>query len=274
LSKPTKILFFIGVDWFFYSHFLDRAIAAKTAGYDVVVVTGLTRADNPLADHNIKLIGIALKRRSLHPIELWRNLIDFIRVLRQERPDIVHLIALKPIIIGSIACRFVGIKRMVNAVVGLGFAFTSDRLTARVMRAVLSGLFHLVLGHKHTKTVFENKDDLNDFVKKGWVRTQNAVLIRGAGVDTDYFKPDAIAPACASSEQASGPTVMLLSRMLWDKGVGEFVQAARLLKRSSLFWWAILMKTIGARSIETNCWRGRMKGWFTGGVIGRTCAKH
>lgn len=248
MNDKPKILFFIGVDWFFYSHFLDRALAAKAAGYEVVVVTGVTRSNDPLATHGIKLIGIPLKRRSLNPLGLLQNLRQLIGVLKQEQPAIVHLIAIKPIIIGSIACRVVGINRIVNAVVGLGFAFTSDRIAARVMRTVLSGLFRLVLNHKNTKTVFENKDDLNDFVNKGWVKQENAVLIRGAGVDTAYFKPETSAVGLVgvadgaktlvpqdtiTAQPMAEPVVMLLSRMLWDKGVGEFVAAARLLKSSS-----------------------------------------
>ena len=225
-SKP-KILYFIGVDWFFYSHFLDRALAAKTTGYDVVVLTGVTRQDDPLAEHGIKLIAIPFERRSLNPLGLLRNLIDVRRVLKQEKPDIVHQIALKPILIGSVACRLVGIKRVVSAVVGLGFAFSSDKGAARVMRRIISLLFHVVLDKQHANTVFENSDDRDYFLKQGWVKEQSAVLIRGAGVDIERFKPQS-KPAVSPPDNS--PIVMLLSRMLWDKGIGEFVEAARLVR--------------------------------------------
>lgn len=225
-SKP-KILYFIGVDWFFYSHFLDRALAAKAAGYDVVVLTGVTRQDDPLAEHGIKLIAISFERRSLNPLRLLRNLLDVRRVLKQEKPDIVHQIALKPILIGSVACRLVGIKRVVSAVVGLGFAFSSEKGAARVMRRIISLLFHVVLDKQHAKTVFENSDDRDYFLKQGWVKEQSAVLIRGAGVDIERFKPQS-KPAVSPPDNS--PIVMLLSRMLWDKGIGEFVDAARLIR--------------------------------------------
>jgi|AntAceMinimDraft_1070359.scaffolds.fasta_scaffold01043_7 glycosyltransferase involved in cell wall biosynthesis len=224
-SNPnqTKLLYFISVDWFFYSHFLDRAIAAKEAGYEVVVLTGITREDNPLAEYGIKLIGIPFERRSLNPIGLLRNLIDVCRVLKQEKPDIVHQIALKPILVGSVACRLLGIKRVISAVVGLGYAYSSDKISARIMRRVLSALFNFVLDKKHASTVFENADDRAYFVEKGWVLDKGAVLIRGAGVDIERFKPSDRAPET--------PVVILLSRMLWDKGVGEFVDAARQLRK-------------------------------------------
>lgn len=221
-STSKKLLYFIGVDWFFYSHFLDRAIAAKHAGYDVVVLTSLTISDNPLAEHGIKLVAIPFARRSLHPIRFLRTLYDVIRVFNQEKPDIVHQIALKPILIGSLAARWLGIKHVINAVVGLGFAFSSDTVPARVVKSCLSLLFHLVLDKRNAKTVFENSDDRAYFLKRGWVKEKNAILIRGAGVDIERFKPSGYA--------ANPPIVMLLSRMLWDKGIGEFVKAAQYLK--------------------------------------------
>jgi glycosyltransferase involved in cell wall biosynthesis len=238
-----KLLYFIGVDWFFYSHFLDRAIAAKNAGYDVVVLTGISRNDDPLAKHGIKLIGIPFARRSIHPKRFFRNLRDVIRVLKAEKPDIIHQIALKPILIGSLAARWVGIKRVINAVVGLGFAFSSETRPARTAKWFVSLLFHLVLDKHHAKTVFENADDRAYFLEQGWVREEGAVLIRGAGVDIDRFKPvlretvgevTDTQPQTGDQETSSTkepPIVMLLSRMLWDKGIGEFVEAAKQLRQ-------------------------------------------
>lgn len=242
VTSRTKLLYFIGVDWFFYSHFLDRAIAAKEAGYDVVVLTGITRDDDLLSQHGIKLIGIPIERRSLNPIGLIRNLVDVTRVLKQEKPDIVHQIALKPILVGSIACRLLRIKRVISAVVGLGFAFSSEKGSAQIVRRMLSFLFGLVLDKRHSKTVFENSDDRDYFINQGWVNQENAVLIRGAGVDTERFTPNLRETFAHDEQQQSGldetqslpdrnlPIVMLLSRMLWDKGVGEFVEAARQLQ--------------------------------------------
>jgi glycosyltransferase involved in cell wall biosynthesis len=242
-AQRAKLLYFIGVDWFFYSHFLDRAIAAKEAGYDVVVLTGVTREDDPLAKHGIKLIPIEFERRSLNPIGLLRNLMDVMRVLRQEKPDIVHQIALKPILIGSVACRLLGIRRVVSAVVGLGFAFSSDTGGAKLVRRMLALLFGLVLDKRHAKTVFENADDRAYFLEQGWVREEGAVLIRGAGVDIDRFTPslretvdevtDTQLPTGDQETMSvsAPPIVMLLSRMLWDKGIGEFVDAARQLRQ-------------------------------------------
>lgn len=223
LETPPKILYFVGVDWFFHSHFLDRALAAKQAGYRVVVLTQSTSAHNPFAEHGIDLIDISFQRRSLNPIGLIRNLLDIRRVLKRERPDIVHQIALKPIVLGSLVCKMVGIRRVVNAVVGLGYAFSSNQVSARVVRSILSIILRFVLDRKNAVTVFENADDRAYFLNKGWTTAKAAVLIRGAGVDTEHFKP--------SNKATEPPIVMLLSRMLWDKGIAEFVEAARHLQQ-------------------------------------------
>jgi glycosyltransferase involved in cell wall biosynthesis len=221
-ERATKLLYFIGVDWFFYSHFLDRAIAAKKAGYDVVVLTSLTRADSPLAAHGIRVIGIPFARRSLHPVRFFRNLRDVVRVFRAEKPDIIHQVALKPILIGSLAARWLGIKRVINAVVGLGFAFSSSTRAAKIARWFLLLFFKGIFKSSHARVVFENADDREFFVQKGWVNPDGALLIRGAGVDIKRFTP--------RHDGSKPPVVLLLSRMLWDKGVGEFVVAARILR--------------------------------------------
>jgi glycosyltransferase involved in cell wall biosynthesis len=259
VSRSTKLLYFIGVDWFFYSHFLDRAIAAKDAGYDVVVLTKVTREDSRLAHHNIKLLNIDFSRRSLNPMVFMRSLREVIRVFRSEKPDIVHLVALKPILMGSLAAKFVKNVNIVNAVVGLGYAFSSRTRSARVARFVLSSLFKWVFKTPGAKTVFENVDDRDYFLRNRWVCSQTAVLIRGAGVDTERFRPgiqpidevpggmtsdettdkansfqpqeDGVLDTLSGSGATERPIVLLLSRMLWDKGVGEFVQAAEHLQR-------------------------------------------
>ena len=259
-ERATKLLYFTGVDWFFYSHFLDRAIAAKKAGYDVVVLTSTTRPESPLIVHGIRVIDIPFARRSMHPIRFLVNLRDVIRVFRAEKPDIIHQIALKPILVGSLAARWLGIRRVISAVVGLGFAFSSRARAARVARWFLLLFFKDIFKSTESRVVFENSNDLQYFVEKGWVNPSGAVLIRGAGVDIEHFSP--------RSHVAKPPVVMLLSRMLWDKGVGEFVVAARILqaKRGHRYAQFILVgdpdeDNRGAISRE------QLQAWDQGGFI-------
>ncbi len=218
-----KILFFITEDWFFCSHFLDRAVAARQAGYEVLVLTRVRRHRQLICDAGLRLLPLELDRGGLNPLADLLALWHVICVYRNERPDLVHHIALKPILVGTLAARLVGVKSIVNALVGMGFVFTSTGILAKVLRPVLWLLLKLTLNPPGSRVVFENQDDMQTFIAKAMVRKENAVLIRGAGVNTRLFQP-----VVRTDRQ---PVTMLVARMLWDKGVGEFVAAAELLRK-------------------------------------------
>lgn len=221
-SRP-KLLFFVTVDWFFCSHFLGRAVAAQQAGYEVIVLTRVERHGEIIRDAGVRLLPLKISRSSLNPLGALRALIHVVRVYRSESPDIVHHVALKPILLGALAARLVGLHHVVNAVVGGGYAFSSERLLARILRPLVKTALKLFLNPKGSRVVFENNDDLQSFSKTGLVRLADSVLIRGAGVDPRQFRP--------SMGAQVPPVVVLVARLLWDKGVGEFVEAARILRQ-------------------------------------------
>lgn len=220
-SRPT-LLFLVTVDWFFLSHFLDRAIAARNAGFEVVILVSPGSGAQKIQNAGLRVIPIKINRSSLNPLTTLVTLFKIVSIYRSEKPALVHHIALKPILLGSFAARLVGIRLIVNAVVGAGYIFTSNRWSAQILRPILKGLLKLLINPAGSKVVFENKDDRFTFVKEYKVRAEDAVLIRGAGVTPSNFKM-----ANVTSEL---PIVVLVARMLWDKGVGEFVEAASSLK--------------------------------------------
>ena len=214
-----KLLYLITEDWFFCSHFIERAIAARDAGYDVLVVAREQAHGDRIRAAGLRLISIEFARRRLHPLSELRLLLAIVRIYRQEKPDIVHHIAVKPILYGSVAARLTGVPAIVNAPVGMGYAFSSADRTARLLRPLLLLGYRLFLNPHGSRVIFENRDDLESFVASGAVRRTEAVLIRGAGVDLIRFRPKA--------EPTGLPVVVLIARMLRDKGVVEFVEAAR-----------------------------------------------
>jgi len=221
--KPPKLLYFVTIDWFFCSHFIARAIAAREAGYEVVVVTHVERHADVITNAGLRLVPLQISRSSLNPIEAIAAVLQLRRIYAAECPDLIHHVALKPILLGGFAARLVGVHAVVNAIVGGGYAFTSRRLLARMLRPFVTLALRLLLNPGGSKVVFENSDDVSDFCNAGLVRPHDALLIRGAGVDPSGFTP---------RHDFEGPQlVMMVARLLWDKGIGEFVNAARLLHK-------------------------------------------
>jgi len=221
-GKRPRVLYLITVDWFFASHFLDRAVAAAQAGYEVLVVTNLDTEQPGLRAAGLLPIHWHVHRRGLNPISELRALLQLLRIYRTQRPDLVHQIALKPIVYGSLAARVSGVRRVLNAPVGMGFVFSSESLLARGLRPLVRLALRALLNPPRSRVVFENRDDQAGAVADGLVREEDAVLIRGAGVDVRRITP--------APEPPGRPRVVLVARMLWDKGVGELVEAARLLR--------------------------------------------
>jgi glycosyltransferase involved in cell wall biosynthesis len=146
-------------------------------------------------------------------------LLELLHVYIRERPDIVHHIAMKPIFYGTMIARLLYIKAVVNAPVGLGYVFSSKDTQARLLRPFIRLAYRLLLNPSGSRVIFENQHDLATFVRSGAVVKSGAILIRGAGVDTVQFAPHDPAPGT--------PVVMLVARMLVDKGVMEFLYAAK-----------------------------------------------
>ncbi len=215
----AKLLFVVNNPAFFLSHRLPIARAAKAAGYEVHVATP-------------EGAGAEKIRRDFffHPFRLqrggrafWgelRTIVALARVFKEVRPDIVHTVTIKPVLYGGMLSRVLGVPANVSAVSGLGYVFIAQGPVATLRRALVRAAYRVALGHPNGRVIFQNKDDLALF------RAKHAVLIRGSGVDLDAF---ALAPP------AERAIVMLPCRLLWDKGVGEFVAAARSLAGRASF---------------------------------------
>lgn len=223
LNNSHRILFLVTEDWYFCSHRLILAREAKRKGFDVIVATRVTNHGKQIEDEGFKLIPIRMTRSGKNPFKELLALRELVRIYKSERPDIVHLVALKPVVYGGIAARLVGIPTVVAAIAGLGYVFTSRQFKARLLRPVLSSLLRALLNRPNVQVILQNPDDRNLLVAAKVVDQERTVLIRGSGVDVAAFTPT---PECPGT-----PVVLLASRMLWDKGIKEFVGAADILRR-------------------------------------------
>jgi len=222
----SRILFFITEDWYFWSHRLPIARAARDAGFEVLIATRVGQHKARIEKEGFKLIPIGLARKSRNIFKEFLSLFEIVKIYRREKPDIVHHVAVKPVLYGAWAARISGISSVVNALAGLGFIFVAQGLKASIFKKLIIIAYRTAFSAKNTIGIFQNPEDLTSFVDAGILKSEKAVLIRGSGVDTSQFisLPE---PICI-------PTIVLASRMLWDKGVADFVEAARILQKDGI----------------------------------------
>ncbi|MDP6691904.1 MAG: glycosyltransferase family 4 protein [Alphaproteobacteria bacterium] len=222
MSGP-RLLFLMNEALFFTTHRMPVALAAQAAGFEVHVAA-------PFAADPVEVIRGCGFHYHVMPLKrggrsLWgeaRLLARCFRLIRLIKPDLVHHVAMKPVIFGGLASRLMGVGAVVHAVTGLGFLFIRDDWLARIIRALIMPLYRFALGHPNARVIFQNPDDLKMFLDRGLVREETTVMIKGCGVDMTIFAP---------GETPGEPIVVMFpARILGDKGVHEFVQAARALK--------------------------------------------
>ena len=205
---------------------MTLACAARDAGFDVHVACPVGNPAKHLAAEGFPFHAIPLDRCGVNPIHELATLASLIRVYKRVRPDLVHHLRLKPVLYGSLAARFTGVPTVVNLLTGLGYLFTSNSRAARLLRQLVMLACRVAFSHPNQRLVLQNPDDRDLLLRHGVLPVEKTLLINGSGVDTDRFSP--------RPEPVGPPVIMLASRMLWDKGVGEFIQAARILRDSGL----------------------------------------
>jgi glycosyltransferase involved in cell wall biosynthesis len=225
MSAP-KLLFLVSEDWYFVSHRLPLAIAARDAGFDVAVATQVNAHGETIRDAGLELLPITLTRSNLSPTAAARELSALKKLYARRKPDIVHHVALKPVVLGTWAARSTNVKGIVNAIAGLGYTFASASLKAQLVRIPMRHALRSALSAPRTRTIVQNTDDLNELRESRMARAENLRLVPGSGVDLAKF--DVGAPPLGQ------PLVVLPARLLRYKGIVEFVDAARILKNKGI----------------------------------------
>lgn len=202
---------------FFRSHRWPLALAARDAGWRVEVASAPGAALDWIYAQGMPVHSVPFRRKGLHPRGEFGTLLALWKLYRQLKPDLVHHITIKPILYGGIAARLMGLPAVVHAVTGLGFIFSRQGRTARLAQGLTRMAYRMALGYRRAATIFQNPDDLREIW--GLSGHPQSVIIPGAGVDPAEFP--------FVKEPLGEPLVILASRMLWSKGVEEFVGAAR-----------------------------------------------
>ena len=226
INKLKIIIYFVSEDWYFCSHRLPIARKALAEGFKVVVVTRVSNHRDIIKSEGFELAPIGINRGGMNLFSELRTISTLYSYYKKYKPDIVHHVAIKPVIYGALVARLIGSIKIVNAMAGLGFVFISNKKRVKLLRFFVHQLFRFLFNNKNSQLILQNKDDLGYFLKNKLVNNENVTIVRGSGVDVKKFIP---------AEESTGvPIVMLASRMLWDKGVGEFIEAAKILKQEGV----------------------------------------
>lgn len=227
----ARLLMVVNVDWFFLSHRLPIALGALQAGYDVHVATTLSQGREKLEAYGFKVHALEIDRSGAGPFGLVKLLFGLIHLFWKLKPDVLHLVTIKPVLVGGLAARLSPVKGVVYAVSGLGHVFVAGGVLGTLRRKLARVWYRFILGARNMRIIFQNPDDRLKIESITRLQQDQVVMIPGSGVDLSEYHdmplPDGV------------PIVLMAARLLVTKGVREFVAAARRLHASGLeirFW--------------------------------------
>lgn len=220
---------FANTDWYLYNFRRSLALALRDAGHEVILLSPPGPYGAKLQSLGLEWHAAPMDRRSLNPLREIKLLRWLTQFMRAQQIDVVHGFTIKCAVYGSLAARWAGVPARVNAVAGMGYVFTSNDAKALILRPVVRSLLRLALGGKGARLILQNPDDVRLFQQAGLVDDTTIRLIPGSGVDCSRF-----APTDSNLRQPGARMrVVLPARLLWDKGLAEFIDAARLLKAAN-----------------------------------------
>ena len=249
-----KIVFFITEDWAFLSHRLPLARAARDAGWKVVIATHVTTKADVILGEGFELEPIPLDRGGTNPWREFKALFALTRVLLRHKPDILHCVAVKPVIYGNLIAVLTRQKATVSALAGMGYAYTAGSFKVRLLRKALSTAMRLLLNRPRHHLIVQNEDDQALALSIRAATEASITLIPGSGVDLEAL------PALPPPDNEP-PIFALVARMLADKGVREAVEAVS--RVAGILWLVGAPDPHNPSSIG----EAEIRGWEQGGKV-------
>lgn len=254
-----KILYLVTEDWYFRSHRLALAEAALRQGYEVHVVTRTGEYAAEIAETGFNFHPLSMSRSIGSLSGELGTFVELCRYYRNIKPDLIHHIALKPVLMGSVAAWITRVPVVVNSYTGLGFLFISDSLFSRIFRHVMLPVLSLLLKGRRYYSIVQNSDDRALLTKAGLINDERTALIRGSGVDTGTF-------SCSPECKAEQPVVLFASRLLKDKGILEFIDAVRQLRDKNVQARFVVVGDVDGGN-PTSIDPGLIRHWVADGLI-------
>lgn len=218
-----KVMIVANTDWYVYRFRLPLARYLQRHGQDVVLVSPSGRFSSQIEAEGFRWIRWEVGRQDTNPLVEMLAVLSLARIFASERPSLVHLHTIKPVLYGSLASLFVRIPSVVRSITGRGYVFLGGDVRAFFLRSLIKFMYRFLL--RSGWTLFENQEDRNYFVKEKMVPLERTRLIEGVGVDVEYYQ--------LQPEPEGIPVIAIATRMLWDKGVGTLVEAARLMHKKA-----------------------------------------
>ena len=216
-----RALLVANTDWYLYNFRRSLARFLFSQGWEVVMVSPSGSYVSSLEKLGYRWVNWEVGRQTLAPFQELAALNKLKDIYIKEKPDLVHHFTVKPVLYGSTAARLAHVSKIVNCITGLGYIFLSADLKARLIRPLAKSLYWLTLSASNCRVIFENEGDRGYFLKNHLVKPEKSYLIAGVGVDVEHFT--------VTPELPEPPVILFPARMLWDKGVGVLIEAARIL---------------------------------------------
>ena len=252
-----RILIVVNAAWFFVSHRLPVAVAARDAGFDVHVAASPDETVAQVEAAGLPFHSVPMRRGLAGLLSDLAGLRALVRLYRRLRPALVHHVTIKPVVLGSIAARVAGVPRVLNAVAGLGSMFLATGATGTARARLVTAVLRQARGPGHWY-LFQNESDRADFVSRGIAAPTRTFLLPGSGVDLQRFQP--------TPEPPGTPVVVLPARLLQDKGVTDFVDAARRLRAAGAGVRCVLVGGLDADN-PTALAKATVESWVEEGVV-------
>ena len=217
-----KILLAANTDWYLHNFRSSLATRLLEQGCQVTLVSPPGKYTREFERQGLRWIPWDLGRQSIAPWLEIGSLRQIFDIYRREKPDLVHHHTIKPVIYGTLAARLAGVPAIINSITGRGYIFLGEERKARSLKRLVKPLYRLAFSTPRCGATFENEEDRQYFVTNRFIPVERTWLIEGVGVDPNKFTPQ--------PEPPGDPVILLAARMLWDKGIGVLVEAARLLK--------------------------------------------
>lgn len=258
MQTAPKLLYVVNIPRFFVTHRLPLALAARQAGFDVHVATSDHDPENiqHILDSGLSFHPLQLSQHGTSPLTELKTLNAIRKLYADLKPDLIHHVSIKPVIYGGIAAKLTGRKAIVSAMSGLGYVFIGKGLKPFLLRQLTRPAFKLAMAGENTRMVFQNPDDRQLFIDRGLVNPSTGILIRGSGVDENYFSPQ-------PESTDSLPVVLFAGRLLWQKGVGEFAEVARRLQGQARFVVVGYEEATSPLNVPT----AQLEAWHNEGII-------